>query len=143
MFKGLMLFEELFRHSFLSNSSRLHVPYACKFQTPYSVQADQLKTEPRSTESLTVFLVINQLNGQILFFIISLLYASCALSCVGCVCGADVARHNPHRTHDLRGGSQDYHQSKNSVQKTICCNSTFNASDDGLMYPKYVELRIH
>jgi len=36
----LMLFEELrvFRRSFLSNISRLHVPYASKFQTPYSVQ---------------------------------------------------------------------------------------------------------
>ena len=33
--------------------------------------------------------------------------------------------------------------SKNSVQKSICCNSTSNASDDGLIYPKHVELRIH
>jgi len=40
-------------------------------------------------------------------------------------------------------GSQDHHPSKNSVQKTICCNSTSNAPDDGLMYPKHVELRIH
>jgi len=30
-----------------------------------------------------------------------------------------------------------------SVQKTICCNSTFNAPDDGRMYSKHVELRIH
>ena len=30
-----------------------------------------------------------------------------------------------------------------AVQKTICCNSTSNAPDDGRMYPKYVELRIH
>jgi len=29
------------------------------------------------------------------------------------------------------------------VQKTICCNQTSNARDDGRMYPKYVELRIH
>jgi len=35
--------------------------------------------------------------------------------CVGRVCGADVTPH--------------------SVQKTICCNSTSNASDDGRMYP--------
>jgi len=28
-------------------------------------------------------------------------------------------------------------------QKTICCNSTFNAPDDGRMYPKHVGLRIH
>ena len=28
------------------------------------------------------------------------------------------------------------HPSKNSVQKTICCNSTSNAPDDGRMYPK-------
>ena len=54
-----------------------------------------------------------------------------------------VARHHPHLTHDLRSGSQDHHPSKNSVQKTICCNSTSNAPDDGRMYPKHVELRIH
>ena len=43
--------------------------------------------------------------------------------CVGRVYGADgavrVARHHPHRKHDLRTGSQDHHPSKNSVQKTI------------------------
>ena len=33
--------------------------------------------------------------------------------------------------------------SKNSVQKTICCNSISNAPDDGPMYLKHVELRIH
>jgi len=70
--------------------------------------------------------------------------------CVGRVYGADgVVRlhgatwHNPHRTHDLRSSSQDHHPSKNSVQKTICCNSTSNAPDDVHMYPKHVELRIH
>ena len=36
--------------------------------------------------------------------------------CVGRVCGADVV---------------------------ICCNPTSNAPDDGHMYPKHVELRIH
>ena len=50
---------------------------------------------------------------------------------------------HPHRTHDPRSGSQDHHPSKNSVQKTICCNSTSNAPDDGRMYPKHVELRTH
>ena len=30
-----------------------------------------------------------------------------------------------------------------SVQKTICRNSTSNPPDDGRMYPKLVELRIH
>ena len=54
-----------------------------------------------------------------------------------------VARQHPHRTHDLRSGSQDHHPSNNSVQKTICCNSAPNAPDDGRMYPKHVELRIH
>jgi len=55
--------------------------------------------------------------------------------CLGRVCGADVAvRHHPHRKHD---------PSKNSVQKTICCNSTSNVPDDGRMYPKHVELRIY
>ena len=46
-------------------------------------------------------------------------------------------------THDLRNSSQDHHPSTNSVQKTISCNSTSNAPDDGRLYPKYVELRIH
>ena len=67
--------------------------------------------------------------------------------CVGRVYDADVAvrlaRQHPHRTHDLRSGSQDHHPSKNSVQKTKCCNSTSNAPDDGRMYPKHVELRTH
>ena len=52
-------------------------------------------------------------------------------------------RHRPHRTHDLRRGSQDHHPSKNSVQETICCNSTSIAPDDGRIYPKHVKLRIH
>jgi hypothetical protein len=63
--------------------------------------------------------------------------------CVGRVYGVNGAWHHPHRTHDLRSGSQDHHPSKNSVQKTICCNSTSDAPDDGRMYPKHVELRIH
>jgi len=58
-------------------------------------------------------------------------------------CDGTFARHRPHRTHDLHSSTQDHHPSKNSVQKTICCNSTSNAPDDGLIYPKYVELRIH
>jgi len=45
--------------------------------------------------------------------------------------------------HDLCSGSQDHHPFKNSVQKTVCCNSTSNAPDDGRIYPKHVELRIH
>jgi len=63
--------------------------------------------------------------------------------CVGRVYGADGARHHPHRKHDLRSGSQDHHPSRNSVQKTICWNSTSNAPDDGRMRSKHVELRIH
>jgi len=63
--------------------------------------------------------------------------------CVGRVYSADGTVHHPHCTHDLRSGSQDHHPSKNSVQKTICCNSTSNAPDDGRMYLKHVELRIH
>jgi len=65
--------------------------------------------------------------------------------CVGSVYGADgaVRRHHPHRTHYLHSGSQGHHPSKNSVPKTICCNSTYNAPDDGCMYAKHVELRIH
>ena len=60
--------------------------------------------------------------------------------CVGRVYGADGARH---RTHDLRSGSQDHHPSKNPVQKTIRCNSTSNAPDDGRTYSKHVELKMH
>jgi len=48
------------------------------------------------------------------------------------------ARHHPYRTHDLHSGSQVHHPSKNSVQKTICCNSTSNAPNDGHRYPKHV-----
>jgi len=67
--------------------------------------------------------------------------------CVGCVYGVDgavrAARHHLPCTHDPYSGSQDHHPSKNSVQKTICCNSTSNAPDDGRMYPKHVKLRIY
>jgi len=66
--------------------------------------------------------------------------------CVGRVYGADGAvrltRHRPHHTPDLRSGSQDHHPSTDSVQKTICCNLTSNAPDDGRMRLKHVELRI-
>ena len=61
--------------------------------------------------------------------------------CVGRVYGADGAVHHPHRTHDLRSGSQDHHPSTNSVQKTIWCNLTSSVPDDRLMRPKHVELR--
>ena len=63
--------------------------------------------------------------------------------CMGHVYGADVAiaRQHLHRKHDLCSGSQDHHPSTNSVQKTICCNSTSNAPDDARMYPKHVELK--
>ena len=39
--------------------------------------------------------------------------------CIGRVYGADgaVARHYPHRTHDLSSGSEVHHPSKKSVQK--------------------------
>jgi len=47
--------------------------------------------------------------------------------CVGRVYGADGAVHGAIRT----------------VHTTICCNSTSHAPDDGRMYPKHVELRIH
>jgi len=57
------------------------------------------------------------------------------------VYGANGAVHGTIRT--VNSSSQDHHPSKNSVQKTICCNSTSNAPDDGHMYPKHVELRIH
>jgi len=91
------------------------------------------------------------LSCSIRFYVASLwMGGSLESCCVGRVYGADGAVpctirtvHNPHRTHDLRSGSQDHHPSKNSVQKTICCNSTSNAPGYGRMYQKYVELRIH
>ena len=61
--------------------------------------------------------------------------------CVGRVYGADGAVHGTTRT--VHNGSRDHHLSKNSVQKTMCCNSTSNATDDGRKYPKHVELRKH
>ena len=54
--------------------------------------------------------------------------------CVVLVCGADDAVDGTH--------SQVHHPAKTSVQKTVCCNSTSNAPDDGRMYQKHVELRI-
>ena len=64
--------------------------------------------------------------------------------CIGRVYGADSAvRLQFHHTQDLHSSSQDHHPPKNSVQKTVCCNSTSNARDDRRMYPKHVELRIH
>ena len=61
--------------------------------------------------------------------------------CVDRVYGADGAVLGTIRTihGDPPSGSQYHHPSKNSVQKTIRCNSTSNAPDDGRMYPKHVE----
>jgi len=41
----------------------------------------------------------------------------------------------------LLSGSQNHHPSKNSVQKTIWCNSIMLLMMD-VMYPKHVELRM-
>jgi len=62
-------------------------------------------------------------------------------SCLGRVYGLDGVVNHPNRTHDLRNGSQDHHPSKNSVQKTVCCNLTSSAPDDGRLRPKHVELK--
>jgi len=61
--------------------------------------------------------------------------------CVGRVYGADGAVRRHGTTHSVYSRSQDHHPFKNSVQKTICCNSTSNTPDDGRMYPKHVELQ--
>ena len=63
--------------------------------------------------------------------------------CVGRVFGLEgaVARDLPNPTHDLRSGCQDHHPSTNWVQKTIRCNLTSSAPDDGRMRPKHVELK--
>jgi len=65
--------------------------------------------------------------------------------CANRVYGLDGAmrRHHPNRKHQLRSGSRDHQPSTNSVQKTICCNLTSSAPDDGRMRPKHVKLRIH
>jgi len=61
-------------------------------------------------------------------------------SCIGRVYGADGAVRTVHTTYAAALKTTTH---RNSAQKTICCNSTSNASDDGRMYPKHVELRIH
>jgi len=61
--------------------------------------------------------------------------------CVGRVNGADGTGSATYSTHDLRSGPQDHHPSTNSVQKTIRCNLTSSAPDDGRMRPKHVELK--
>jgi len=58
--------------------------------------------------------------------------------CVVRAYGADGARQHPH--HTQRPTQQ---LSKTQCRQTICCNSTSNAPDDGRMYLKHVELRIH
>jgi len=65
--------------------------------------------------------------------------------CVGRVCGADCAMHGTIRTVNTTytPGLKTTTYPEKSVQKTIFCNSTSNAPDDGRMYPKHVELRIH
>ena len=69
--------------------------------------------------------------------------------CVSRVYGADgaVRPHctirTVHTTYAATFNFQDHHPSTNSVQKTICFNSTYNAPDDERMCPKHVELRIH
>jgi hypothetical protein len=65
--------------------------------------------------------------------------------CVGRVCGVDGAVHSTIRTvHTTYAAAlKTTTHPKNSVQKTICCNSTSNTPDEGRLYPKHVELRIH
>jgi len=65
--------------------------------------------------------------------------------CVGRVYGEDGAVHDTIRTVNATytAALKTNHPSKNSVQNTVCCNSTSNAPDDGRMYPKYVEVRIY
>jgi len=65
--------------------------------------------------------------------------------CVGGVYGADGAVHGTIRTvHTTYATAlKTTTHPKNSVQKTIRCNSKSNAPDDGCIRPKHVELRIH
>ena len=66
--------------------------------------------------------------------------------CVGRVYGADGAVHRTAPSAPYTRPTQRLSRPppiQNSVQRTICCNSTSNAPDDGRMHPKHVELRIH
>ena len=58
-----------------------------------------------------------------------------------CTCRAQIERGVPNRTHNPRSGSENHHPSTDWMQKTICCNLTFSAPDDGRMRPKHVELK--
>jgi len=58
---------------------------------------------------------------------------------IGRVCGVDSAAPHTRPTQQL----SRLPPIQKLVQKTICCNSTSNAPDDGRMCPKQVELRIH
>ena len=63
--------------------------------------------------------------------------------CIGRVYGADGAMHDTistvHTTHAVALKTTTH--PKTRCRK--CCNSTSNAPDDGHMYPKHAELRIH
>jgi len=61
--------------------------------------------------------------------------------CIGGVYGADGESHGTIRTVNTTHAAAL--SSTNSVQKTICCNLTSSAPDDGRMCPKHVELRIY
>jgi len=67
--------------------------------------------------------------------------------CVGRVYGADgaVQSHGTIRTvHTTYAATlKTTTHPKTRCKKTTCCNSTSNTPDDGRMYPKHVELRIH
>ena len=90
------------------------------------------------------FRILTNLYIKLVIIIIIIIISQTHANWVTRVYGADGAvRQYPHRTHDLRSSSEDHHPSKNSAQKTICSNLTSSAPDDGRMYPKYVELRIH
>jgi len=65
--------------------------------------------------------------------------------CEGRVCGADGAVHGVIRTVNTTNAAalKTTTHPKTRCRKTIRLNSTSNTPDDGRMYPKHVELRIH
>ena len=63
--------------------------------------------------------------------------------CVGRVCGADVAVHGTIQTVHTTYTAALKTTTHRKTRKTIRCNSTSDAPDDGRMYPNHVELRIH
>ena len=63
--------------------------------------------------------------------------------CVGHVYGVDGTVRRTVTSSPYTAALKNTTHPKTRCRKPICCNSKSNAPDDGRMYPKHVELRIH